>query len=79
MHREQRAIYCRYLHLYNKYYALTKFLISCSFLYFREKGTELVLELLWGQEYITETILGKKFRVSPDAFLQVTTLLLLYS
>lgn len=39
----------------------------------KEKGTEHVLELLWGQEYITETILGKKFRVSPDAFLQVNT------
>lgn len=39
----------------------------------KEKGTEHVLELLWGQECITETILGKKFRVSPDAFLQVNT------
>ncbi|KAG0712530.1 tRNA (uracil-5-)-methyltransferase A [Chionoecetes opilio] len=39
----------------------------------KEKGVEQVLELLWGQEYITETILGKKFRVSPDAFLQINT------
>lgn len=39
----------------------------------KEKGSEPVLECLWGQEYITEKILGKNFRVSPDAFLQINT------
>ncbi|XP_042218009.1 tRNA (uracil-5-)-methyltransferase homolog A-like isoform X2 [Homarus americanus] len=39
----------------------------------KEQGEEIELEHLWGTEYITETILDKKFRVSPDAFLQVNT------
>jgi len=52
--------------------------LKVSSLYFqqfaqRERGVDLAYELLFGQEYITETILGRKFRVSPDAFLQINT------
>ncbi|XP_037801253.1 tRNA (uracil-5-)-methyltransferase homolog A-like isoform X2 [Penaeus monodon] len=39
----------------------------------KERGVEEKYEHLWGEQFITETILGKKFRVSPDAFLQVNT------
>ncbi|CAL4073565.1 unnamed protein product, partial [Meganyctiphanes norvegica] len=52
--------------------------LKVSSLYFqqyaqRERGVDPEYELLYGEEYITETILGRKFRVSPDAFVQVNT------
>ena len=35
--------------------------------------TNLPTELLWGDEWIEEEILGKRFRVRPNAFLQTNT------
>ncbi|KAB7503022.1 tRNA (uracil-5-)-methyltransferase-like protein A [Armadillidium nasatum] len=39
----------------------------------REAGKEVEFEHVYGKTYIEETILGKTFRASPDAFLQVNT------
>lgn len=39
----------------------------------KEKDDDEEPDHLWGEEFITETIMDKKFRVSPDAFLQVNT------
>lgn len=39
----------------------------------KEPGDEDESEHLWGEEHIYETILDKRFRVSPEAFLQVNT------
>jgi hypothetical protein len=47
---------------------------SCFFYHCRQAGKELPpLEHLMGETHIYETLLGLKFRVSPEAFFQINT------
>lgn len=39
----------------------------------RESGKELVCNHLFGEKYIYESLMGMKFRISPDAFFQTNT------
>lgn len=39
----------------------------------RDNGDIMPPEHLWGETHIYETILGLKFRISPEAFFQVNT------